>query len=321
MNIYIFEKLFEEEFITGTALENIRDKEKKKLFSLHWELKTLLYLGIVLLTTGLGILIYKNLDTIGHQVIVLSIAVGCAACFGYCFKKSSGFTRLKNPVIKIWPDYILLLGCLLLLIFIAYIQFQYNIFGNRLGMATFIPMIILFVSAYYFDHIGVLSMAITNLAAWAGITVTPLHILQDNDFNSTNIIYTGLALGVVLLAVAQLSVSKNFKAHFAFTYKNFGANVLLISCLAALFSINYLWFLLLGGACSYLFISAIREKSFYFIVITLLYAYVGISYMVIRMLSTIGDIGSVYLGLFYFILSGIFLIRVMMSYNKQFKKI
>jgi len=38
-------------------------------------------------------------------------------------------------------------------------------------------------------------------------------------------------------------------------------------------------------------------------------------------LSNIGDIGSVYLGLFYFIVSGILLIRVMMSFNKQFKRI
>jgi len=42
--------------------------------------------------------------------------------------------------------------------------------------------------------------------------------------------------------------------------------------------------------------------------------------MVIQLLTNIGDAGSIYLGLFYFILSGIFLIRVMMSYNKQFNK-
>jgi len=321
MNIHIFENLHQQELITDSALEIIREKEKKKLFSLHWELKTILYLGIVLLTTGLGILVYKNIDTIGHQVIVAIIAVGCALCYSYCLKKSPGFSRYKNANTKIWPDYILLLGCLLLLIFIAYIQFQYNVFGTRLGMATFIPMIILFISAYYFDHLGVLSMAITNLAAWAGITVTPLHVLQDNDFNSINIIYTGVALGAVLLAIAHVSVLKNFKAHFAFTYKNFGTHGLLISCLAGLFTINYLWFLLLAAICAYLFIMATREKSFYFIVITLLYAYIGISYMVIELLSNIGDIGSVYLGLFYFIVSGILLIRVMMSFNKQFKRI
>ena len=52
MNIHIFEKLHQQELITDSALEIIREKEKKKLFSLHWELKTILYLGIVLLTTG-----------------------------------------------------------------------------------------------------------------------------------------------------------------------------------------------------------------------------------------------------------------------------
>ena len=66
------------------------------------------------------------------------------------------------------------LAALLLLTFITYLQVQYNVFGDRFGLATFIPMIILFYCAYYFDHLGVLSMAVANLAAWMGIAVTPL---------------------------------------------------------------------------------------------------------------------------------------------------
>ena len=53
-------------------------------------------------------------------------------------------------------------------------------------------MVVLFFCAYFFDHIGILSLAITNLAAWVGIVVTPAEILKSNDFNSVTIIYTGL---------------------------------------------------------------------------------------------------------------------------------
>ncbi len=81
-----------------------------------------------------------------------------------------------------------LTGCLLLLTFVGYIQFQYNVFGNRWGLAAFIPMVILFITAYYFDHLGVLIIAIANLATWIGITVTPLKILKENDFNDPHII-------------------------------------------------------------------------------------------------------------------------------------
>ena len=97
-------------------------------------------------------------------------------------------------------DYVLLVGCLLFTHALGYIQFEYNVFGNRWGLAVFIPMVILFITAYYFDHLGVLSLAITNLAAWAGISVTPMKILKENDFNNTHVMYAGLVVGGMLLA-------------------------------------------------------------------------------------------------------------------------
>jgi hypothetical protein len=109
----------------------------------------------------------------------------------------------------------------LLLTFIGYLQYQYNVFGNRLGLAVFTPMVILFFAAYYFDHLGVLSIAITNLAAWLGITVTPAEILKDNNFNDARLIYTGIVLGAGLDVFSIVTKRKKIKEHFAFTYKNF----------------------------------------------------------------------------------------------------
>ena len=121
------------------------------------------------------------------------------ACFAFKRPRDSfgklPFSLQKTVSPSVFFDYILLLGCLTFISFVGYIQFQYQVFGNRFGLATFIPMVVLFFSAYYFDQVGVLSLAITNLAAWAGIAATPLKILQSSDFSSTNIIITGLLLG------------------------------------------------------------------------------------------------------------------------------
>lgn len=57
MNSSLYDQLKEEDLISATSIENIRIREQNPLFSLHWELKTLLYLGVMLLSTGLGILI------------------------------------------------------------------------------------------------------------------------------------------------------------------------------------------------------------------------------------------------------------------------
>jgi hypothetical protein len=323
MNIPLFTKLSHDNLINEQELRKI-ELQKDKPLSVYWELRILLYLGIVLVTTAIGILIYKNIDTISHEVLLIFIASLCIISFGYCLKNSKGYTNKKIEFPNIWFDYILLLGCLLMLTFIGYIQFQYNVFGNRWGLAAFIPMVILFVSAYYFDHLGVLSMAITNLATWIGISITPLKILKENDFNDTHIIYAGLVLGVILVSISLIIQYKNIKAHFAFTYKNFGAHILFISLVALItyFENTYLPCLVLLAGVSFLFFkNALKENSFYFLVITLLYAYIGVSYVVIRLLSMSGfDMGPIYLIIIYFIISGIVLIRVFIHYNKILKK-
>jgi hypothetical protein len=197
------------------------------------------------------------------------------------------------------------------------------VFGTHWGQATFIPMVILFIVAYYFDHLGVLSLAITNLAAWMGITVAPLQVLHDNDFGDEQLIYAGLILGIGLVAVSFVSAFKNVKKHFAFTYKNFGAHILFISLLAAMFHydrIYLLWFIALIATGIFFYKDALKERSYYFLVITALYVYVGVCYVVVNGLEKMdGDIGVVYLGFIYFIVSGIGLIRILIHYNKILK--
>ena len=323
MDIALFAKLHTEGLLDAQELNKI-ELQNHKPVSVHWELRTLLYLGIVLLTTGVGILIYKNIDTIGHKALLTIIALACISCYAYCIKNSKGFSRKKIASADTWFDYVLLLGSLLLLAFTGYVQFEYNIFGDQWGLALFVPMVVLFIAAYYFDHLGVLSMAITNLAAWAGISITPLRILRENDFNNPHVLYAGLATGAVLLAASALSTLKDIKAHFAFTYKNFGAHLLFISLLALLFyfeDVYLLWFAALAIVSFLFFRKAVKDNSFYFLVITFLYFYIGLSYVVIELLLLADyEMGAVYLGLLYFIISGIGLIRLFIRYNKKFKK-
>jgi hypothetical protein len=315
----IFEQLHQQNFISQQELDKIKQQQP---VSVHWDVRTLLYLGILLVTTALGILVYKNIDTIGHTAIITAIGVLCTACFVYCFKKANTYEHTKVESPNILFDYILLTACLLLLTFIGYLQYQYDAFGNRWGLAVFIPMVILFFCAYYFDHIGVLSIAITNLAAWLGITVTPLQILKQNNFSDTHLIYTGIVLGTALVIFSIVTQQKNIKKHFAFTYKNFGAHILFMALLAAMFNYHDLylvWFLVIMAVAYWFFNNAVKENAFYFLVITVLYVYIAVCHVVIDLLFAMEDIGAIYLGAIYFIGSGIGLILLLMHYNKKLK--
>ena len=92
---------------------------------MYSELKLFLYLSVLLFTSGIGILIYQNIDTIGHIAILSLLLIVTAICFYFCFKKSVGFsyqeTQFKNSVF----DYLILAAVLLSIIFIGYLQFQY----------------------------------------------------------------------------------------------------------------------------------------------------------------------------------------------------
>lgn len=317
MKTTLANKLLATELITASEHENILQKQP---ISVHWDLRSLLYLGVLLVTTSIGILIYKNIDSIGHDVLLIIIAVLMCACFAWCFKNATGYRPTKINSSSIWTDYILLTGCLLLLTLIAYLQFQYELFGNRWGLALFIPMILLFIAAYYFDHIGVLSLAITNLAAWAGIAITPTRLLAENDFSEERIMFTGLDLGIILIVLAIFSIRKNIKAHFAFTYKNFGINVLFISMLSILFyyeQIYLLSFLIFTVAAWFVYKICVKSST-YLSVITILYFYIGLSYVAVRLLS-FESAASLYGILLYFILSGIGLIMVFRNLQKKIK--
>src|SRR5882672_2103524 len=74
MNPLLAEQLHAQGLLSDTSLEKVKAAEAGRLFSVHWELKTLLYLGVLLLSGGLGVLVYKNIDTIGHQAVLAFIA-------------------------------------------------------------------------------------------------------------------------------------------------------------------------------------------------------------------------------------------------------
>ncbi|UEG49840.1 DUF2157 domain-containing protein [Ferruginibacter lapsinanis] len=324
MNKHFFTQWHAEGLLSDASIQKINEKKSPGLLSVYWEIKTLMYLAVILLSSGLGILVYKNLDSIGHTAILTFLILLCVGCFYYCIKHAPPFSTRKTASPNAVFDYLLLLGCLSFITTIAYIQYQYNFFGNRFGIASFIPMTILFLSAYYFDNIGILSLAITNLAAWLGITVTPLEILKANDFNDNTITLTALLLSALLIAAAFFSKQKDIKQHFEFTYSNFGMHIFFIACIAAMFNfsnIYLIWFLVLLGVAYYFYTKSLAEKSFYILLVTTLYTYFAISYVVVDLLTSIELSGlfSVYMGLIYLIGSAVGMILFLINTNKKIK--
>lgn len=325
MDNNIYQKLHSEGYLSDESYNKVSQKHLNQLFSVHWELKTLLYLGVMLLSGGLGVLIYKNIDTIGHQAVLAIIALISISCFTYCFKKKRPFTWHKVKAPNTGFDYILLLGSISMVTFVGYLQYQYQVFGLNYGMATFIPMLALFFIAYYFDHLGILSMAIASLALWMGVSVTPKTLLAYGTFNSRQIIFTYVAFGLILLFFAYLTQRFDIKKHFKFTYHHYGIHVTFIALLAGYFddyesAANAVWLVPFFALATYIYFDARRERSFYFILLTILYGYFALASLITRILYGYMKYDAIYLLLMCFIASAIGLIFLLININKSLKQ-
>lgn len=313
----LLQNLQEKGLISAEQNTTISEYEKTKPFSLHYELRTFLYSGITLLTGGLGVLIYQNIDTIGHGIIVALIAIMTLACFGFAYWKRQNFTWEEVKSQNQYTDFVLLLGCSLFLILEGYLQFQYDLFGLKYGLVTFIPAILFFFCAYFFDHRGVLSMAITAFASWVGVSIAPLSILSDNNFYAPNFLNTAIVLGLGLSVIGLISEFKNLKKHFSFTYLLLGSNLTLIATLTGTFNhetygVAYATvsiFLCLG-----LFQYARKTKSYIFLLMGTIYGYISVTYLLYKLGELIHNDFFYMLGIYYFFASGVgvivFLIKI-----------
>lgn len=330
MEQHIYNKLHTDGYLSDASFEKIKEKHATRLFSVHWELKILLYLGVMLLSGGLGTLVYKNIDTIGHQVILAFIALLCIGCFTYCIKNKLPFSMGMVKAPNTGFDYVLLLGSISMATFVGYLQFQYNVFGTNYGMATFIPMVALFFIAYYFDHLGILSMAIAALALWMGVSVTPKTLLAYGTFNSREIIFTYVLFGAILLAAAYCTGRFNIKKHFKFTYHHYGVHVAFIALLAGFFEYynsgnSYLWLLAVFALAAYIYLDGFKEHSFYIVLLSILYGYFGFCCMMVKLIFALGEVngsgsGTIELLFLSFSLSGVALIYLIGQANKKIKQ-
>ena len=304
----------------------IAEDERTRPFSLHYELRTLLYLGIVLLVGGVGVLIYQHIDSIGHGVLVGAITLLMSASFAYAARHQPAFTWGEAPRTSIAADYLLLLSCLLFLVLEGYLQVQYQLFGNRYGLATVLPAGLFFGLAYRFDHRGVLSMAITALAAWVGVSAAPLAVFTQG-FPTEALSGPGLVLGLVLLVVGLASEWLRRKPHFAFTYVLLGSNMALLAAMVRLFDNSgtawpvllraLLVALLVLGICAALFWYARRTQSYVFLLLAVSYGYVAFTGVLVIMAQGVGFPEIFFsLAMLYFPLSLIGLVWLLVNSKK-----
>jgi len=199
---------------------------RRLLVSLRFEIRALLYIGVLLLTSGVGLLVKEHHREIGPWAIAVAIGFAAAGCLFWIGRTAAPFSWGEIPSPNVAFDYVLLLGLLLFASDLAYIEVQFTLLGANWAHHLLVVGLVYLVAAYLWDSRTVLGLALTTLAAWRGLSVSLvsgwLWKSQPNDLREN-----ALVLGVVYVAAASLSVLLRRKPHFEAVFANAGLVLLL----------------------------------------------------------------------------------------------
>lgn len=307
----------ENKMVSKSEANAVNEYRDKHIFSLNKELLSLLYLAITFFTTGIGILIFQNINTIGHTILVVLLFIMIFCCYIYCFKNAPKFQKHESLSKNLFVDYILLLGMILTCTFIGYIQYQYNIFGNNYNIATFIPALIGLICAYFFDHKGVLSIALTGFVSCVGLTVNPKSLLGVENINAYTMSCTGILTGLLFILWSYYCKNIGLKKHFTLIFHHFALHLMGICCLLNL--VDKYWFLyapLFAVIIFYFFLFNKKQKSITLFVFSFLYAFIGLNLIQFKILDFLNEAFFFYY-LIFMMVSILGFIRLLQNFKNQ----
>ena len=192
-----------------------------ELLPVRNELRTLLYVGVLVAMTGVGIFVRDHHDRLGPVLIGSVLGAGALACLAYAFRRSPAFSWGETVSPHLAADYVLVLGALLIASDLAYLERQFGFLGDRWQYHFLVVATVYFLLAYRFDSRAVLSLALSAFAAWRGVSAG-IAFESPSDLPIVALRWNAIGVGLLYLAAAFLSVRTARKPHFQNVYATGG---------------------------------------------------------------------------------------------------
>jgi hypothetical protein len=281
-------------------------------FSLFLELNVLLYAGVLAFVAGLGWTVSTWSQQLGDVLVLTILSTILAACFWYCFSRAPAWCPAETPAPSPIFDYVLYLGSLTWSLELAYLENRFRVLAGQLDFYILATAGLFFFLAYRFDNRFVLSLGLSSLAGWFGLTISHWSAHQDAAYRQYALLYC-LVVGVS----GALLQRRGLKPHFLATYLNIVANVLFWALLSGVFNRQGygLWFLALLVACGASLAWGLSRRHFAFVAYAAVYGYVGVSSMFLRGVTD----GTAVLG--YFVVTGVAMLVVLVQIGRRFGRL
>jgi hypothetical protein len=278
-------------------------------FSLSLELNLLLYAGVLAFVAGLGWTISTWSQQLGDVLVLTILSIILTASFWYCFSRAPAWSAAETATPTSIFDYVLYLGSLVWCVELAYLENRFHVLSGQWDLYLLATALLFFFLAYRFDNRFVLSLALSSLAGWFGLTISHWPSHQNAAYRQDALLYC-LLIGVAGAILQRLQ----WKPHFFATYLNVAANVLFWALLSGVFQEkDYgIWFVGLLIACGASFVWGLKRRQFAFVAYAAVYGYVGVSAILIRNASDFTFI------LFYFVFTAIAMVVILVQIERHF---
>jgi hypothetical protein len=252
---------------------------REEPFSVFLELNILLYAGILAFIGGLGWTVSTWSQQLGDVAVLTGLSAIFAASFWYCFSRAPAWSPRETPSPSLIFDYVLYLGSLVWSVELAYIEYRFHMLSGQWDLYLLATAVLFFFLAYRFDNRFVLSLALSSLAGWFGLTISHWPSHQDEVYRQYAILYS-LIVGGAGVGLQRLGL----KSHFFGTYLNIAANVLFWALLSGVFQEEgyVVWLCCLLGACGASLGWGLVHRQFSFVAYAAVYGYVGVSAVLVR---------------------------------------
>jgi hypothetical protein len=290
---------------------------RRELVSVHWELRMLLYAGVLLLTGGVGVLVAENLDRIGPVAIAAGIGLVAAAALFWVWRVAPPFSwkEVRSPNLSF--DYILLLGVLLAAADLAYIEVQFTPLGANWTWHLLIVALLTGLAAFRFDSRVVFSVALSTFAAWRGVSVAWFGGTMLWDRVESTVRWNAIGCGILFVVLGFLLEKKDRKAHFEPLATHLGWLLILGGLFSGLTNDNVwvpytLTLLLCGWALAW---GAYHFRRFPLFALGVIGGYAALS----RIMLELGDIFEIF-GCFWFFGSAILLLFALIAVQRRMRE-
>ncbi|MBK5255659.1 MAG: hypothetical protein JJE39_06470 [Vicinamibacteria bacterium] len=194
-----------------------------ELVSLSVALHGLLYLGVVALTSGVGLLFRNEIANLGPLSIAAGVGAAAALCLAWVARRSPPFSagEVRSPHFAF--DYVLALGALLAAADLAFVEGQFSPLGESWAFHLLLVSLGYAAAAFRFDSRTLFALSLTTFTAWRGVAATSVERAVFGFFGDTDAVrLNALACGLAFVAIGRALVGRNLKAHFEPTATHLG---------------------------------------------------------------------------------------------------